>query len=56
MWSALEAVGLALVVSFLWFLWPPLVLLGAGVVLVALAYLGESRAARKAAESAEEAP
>jgi hypothetical protein len=32
--SALELVGFALVLGFLWFVWPPLVLLGAGVLLV----------------------
>lgn len=30
----LEFVGLALVIGFLWFVWPPLVLLGAGALLV----------------------
>lgn len=30
----IEAVGFALVVGFLWFVWPPLVLLGAGLLLV----------------------
>ncbi len=54
MWSALEVVGLALVVGFLWFVWPPLTLLGAGVLLVVVAVVGESRANPVA--DAEEAP
>jgi hypothetical protein len=32
--NALEALGYALIVSFLWFVWPPLVLIGAGLLLV----------------------
>lgn len=32
-----ELVGFGLVLGFLWFLWPPLVLLGAGVLLIARA-------------------
>jgi hypothetical protein len=33
----IEAAGFALVLGFLWFVWPPLVLLGAGILLVAAA-------------------
>ena len=43
MWTAIEAVGLALVVAFAWFVWPPLTLLTAGVLLVAVAVVGESK-------------
>jgi hypothetical protein len=32
--NLLELVGYALVVAFLWFVWPPLCLLGAGLLLV----------------------
>jgi hypothetical protein len=32
-----ELAGFGLVLAFLWFVWPPLVLLGAGVLLVAYA-------------------
>lgn len=32
--NLLELVGYALILAFLWFVWPPLVLLGAGVLLV----------------------
>lgn len=32
-----EFVGFSLVLGFLWFVWPPLVLLGAGLLLVAYA-------------------
>lgn len=32
-----ELAGFALVLGFLWFVWPPLVLLGAGLLLVAYA-------------------
>ena len=53
MWSALEAIGLALIVAFFWFIWPPLVLLAAGLVLCALAYLGERKS--ELVEPAEEA-
>lgn len=35
--DSVEAAGFALVLAFLWFCWPPLVLLGAGVLLVAWA-------------------
>jgi hypothetical protein len=56
MWHALvlEVVGLALVVAFFWFVWPPLTLLVAGVLLVAVAVVAESRA--KPVPDAEEAP
>jgi hypothetical protein len=33
--SVIEALGFGLVLSFLWFVWPPLVLLGAGLLLIA---------------------
>ena len=33
--TVLETTGFALVLGFLWFVWPPLVLLGAGVLLIA---------------------
>lgn len=32
-----EALGFGLILGFLWFVWPPLVLLGAGLLLVAWA-------------------
>jgi hypothetical protein len=32
--SAAEMAGYGLVIGFLWFVWPPLVLLGAGALLV----------------------
>lgn len=32
-----ELVGFGLILGFLWFIWPPLVLLGAGLLLVAWA-------------------
>lgn len=32
--NIVEAVGFVLVLAFLWFVWPPLVLLGAGLLLV----------------------
>lgn len=32
-----ERIGFLLVLAFLWFCWPPLVLLGAGVLLIAWA-------------------
>jgi hypothetical protein len=37
-----EAAGFALVLSFLWFVWPPLVLLGAGILLVVWANTRQS--------------
>lgn len=43
-----EAVGYALIVAFLYFVWPPLALLGAGVLLVVWANV---RAARSAGRS-----
>lgn len=45
-----EAAGYALIVAFLWFVWPPLVLLGAGVLLVVWANV---RAARPASTRAK---
>lgn len=35
--NLVEACGYLLMIGFLWFVWPPLVLLGAGVLLVAVA-------------------
>lgn len=35
--SVVELAGFGLVLGFLWFVWPPLVLLGAGILLVAWA-------------------
>lgn len=40
-----ELVGYALIVAFLYFLWPPLALLGAGVLLVAWANVRAARGA-----------
>lgn len=55
MWTALEAVGLLMVVAFAWFIWPPLPLLVGGVLLVAVAYVGESRqSVTTAADEAEQ--
>lgn len=34
MTNLVELAGYGLVLAFLWFLWPPLVLLGAGVLLI----------------------
>lgn len=39
-----EAVGYALLVAFLYFVWPPLALLGAGVLLVVMANVRAARA------------
>lgn len=41
--NALEAVGCFLVVVFFWFVWPPLVLLAAGVLLVLVAVVRDRR-------------
>ncbi|AGL19508.1 hypothetical protein [Actinoplanes sp. N902-109] len=41
-----EAAGFALVLGFLWFVWPPLVLLGAGLLLVVQANTRASSPAR----------
>lgn len=41
-----EALGYALVIGFLWFVWPPLVLLGAGVLLVVWANVRKPSATR----------
>lgn len=35
--NAIEVAGFGLILAFLWFIWAPLVLLGAGVLLVAYA-------------------
>lgn len=43
--NAIEAIGYGLIVAFLYLLWAPLALLGAGLLLVAWANLRESRAA-----------
>lgn len=43
--NMLELAGYGLVVAFLWFVWPPLVLLGAGVLLVVAANVRAGRAA-----------
>lgn len=40
--GAVEALGYGLLLAFLWFLWPPLVLLGAGVLLVLWANVSRS--------------
>ena len=65
----LEALGFLLVLAFLWFVWPPLVLLGAGILLVVGANTRKSgrgrigaavgaavTAARRAYAAAEEQP
>lgn len=44
--SAVETTGFALMLGFLWFVWPPLVLLGAGVLLVAWANTRSNRGGR----------
>jgi hypothetical protein len=55
-WTVIEVVGLALVVAFSWFIWPPLPLLVAGVLLVAVAVIGERGGfAKPPAEDPEEA-
>lgn len=43
--NLLEAAGYALIVAFLWFVWPPLALLGAGVLLVVVANVRANRPA-----------
>lgn len=46
--NLIETVGYVLLVAFLWFVWPPLVLLGAGVLLVVLANVRAARTRRPA--------
>ncbi|HEX8347386.1 MAG TPA: hypothetical protein VF657_22000 [Actinoplanes sp.] len=46
--NLIEAAGYALMIAFLYFVWPPLALLGAGAYLVVLANV---RAARRAGHS-----
>jgi hypothetical protein len=41
--NLLELAGYGLVIAFLWFVWPPLVLLGAGVLLVVAANVRAGR-------------
>jgi hypothetical protein len=41
--NVLEALGFGLVLGFLWFVWPPLVLLGAGLLLIAHANIRTGR-------------
>jgi hypothetical protein len=41
-----EVAGFGLILGFLWFVWPPLVLLGAGLLLVAYANTRGSRPGR----------
>lgn len=41
-----ELAGFGLILGFLWFVWPPLVLLGAGILLVAYANTRSSRPGR----------
>ena len=40
--NVIETAGFALAIAFLWFVWPPLVLLGAGLLLVAHANTRQS--------------
>lgn len=47
-----ELAGYALVVAFLWFIWPPLVLLGSGLLLVLWANVRTSNGRTAAALSA----
>jgi hypothetical protein len=42
--NAAEKLGFALVVAFLWFVWPPLCLLGAGLLLIVWANVRAARA------------
>lgn len=46
-----EAVGYALIVAFLYMVWPPLALLGAGVLLVAWANIRAARASGRSART-----
>lgn len=41
--DVVEKLGFGLIVAFLWFVWPPLVLLGAGVLLIVWANVRASR-------------
>jgi hypothetical protein len=50
--TLLEWLGFALIVSFLWFVWPPLTLLGAGLLLVLWA---NARAGRRSVRDAADA-
>lgn len=47
----LELLGLILVVAFLWFVWPPLVLLGSGLLIVVWANVRGVGAARASDET-----
>lgn len=47
--NAIEGLGYLLAIAFLWFVWPPLVLLGAGVLLIVAANV---RAARSTGRTA----
>lgn len=50
--NAVEAVGYALIVAFLYAVWPPLALLGAGVLLVVFANVRAARPANRAGRTA----
>lgn len=47
----IELVGFALIATFAWFVWPPLVLLVAGLLLVLLANVRALRARRPDAQA-----
>lgn len=44
-WVAVELAGFGLILAFLWFVWPPLVLVGLGVLMVTWANIRGVRAA-----------
>lgn len=50
--NLIEFVGYALIVAFLWFIWPPLALLGAGILLVMWANTRTSKGRTAAALTA----
>lgn len=52
----IELVGYALITAFAWFVWPPAVLLVAGILLVLLANVRAVRRARLAAVSTPSGP
>lgn len=54
--NVIEAVGYLLLVAFLWFVWPPLVLVGAGALLVVGANVRAGRRLVPAKKATEDGP
>jgi hypothetical protein len=54
--NLIELLGFALIATFAWFVWPPLVLLVAGLLLVLLANVRPARARRTQPASPEQRP